>query len=112
LAGKRLFVEPSNQIDLAIIYNPNYFTCLLFLFYELYTQGELFYLLILLSHIALYHITLLIIFIFYLSNKQQDSFIDNIHHVAQFIWVFGNLVWAYGEFYYPNIDDPYPLDTA
>ena len=35
--------------------------------------------------------------------------VESAHYIAQFIWVIGNAVWAYGELYYGERDDAYPL---
>ena len=35
--------------------------------------------------------------------------VESAHYIAQFIWVIGNAVWAYGELFYENRDDPHPL---
>lgn len=35
--------------------------------------------------------------------------VESAHYIAQFIWVLGNAVWAYGELYYGERDDAQPL---
>lgn len=38
--------------------------------------------------------------------------IDHAHYTALFLWVFANLVWAAGELWDPNVDDPIPVLDA
>jgi hypothetical protein len=38
--------------------------------------------------------------------------VESAHYIAQFIWVLGNAIWAFGELYYGDRDDAYPLFSA
>lgn len=35
--------------------------------------------------------------------------VESAHYIAQFTWVMGNAVWAFGELYYGDRDDAHPL---
>lgn len=37
-----------------------------------------------------------------LTFTVKSMFIDHIHYISQFIWVSGNIVWAFGEMYHPT----------
>ena len=39
----------------------------------------------------------------------QHLMIERAHYCAQLIWVMGNTVWAYGEFYFANYDAAYSM---
>jgi len=44
--------------------------------------------------------------------RSKDLVIDHAHYFALFLWVFANLVWAAGELWDPNVDDPIPVLDA
>ena len=44
------------------------------------------------------------------SRIAQGGLVNHIHYLMQFLWVMANLVWAYGELFFPVVyDDPMPL---
>jgi hypothetical protein len=45
----------------------------------------------------------------YVSFFTDYMIVDHAHYVAQFMWVIANLVWAAGEIYDPDYDQPFPL---
>lgn len=42
----------------------------------------------------------------YLTSKHENSFVDVAHYLSILIWVIGNSVWALGEFFNGEYDDP------
>ena len=41
----------------------------------------------------------------------KGLFIDHMHYVAQLLWVSANILWAFGEIYYPENDYPFSPGT-
>lgn len=57
--------------------------------------------------------TLFIAFDFCVTSfftNRQGVVIDHAHYTAILLWVSANLIWAFGELYFPDYDDPQPLD--
>ncbi len=45
-----------------------------------------------------------------LTQPVQGGLVNHIHYLMQFLWVMANLVWAYGEMFFPVVyDDPLPI---
>jgi hypothetical protein len=43
-------------------------------------------------------------------QQAQGGLVNHIHYLMQFLWVMANLVWAYGELFFPIVyDDPLPI---
>lgn len=39
-------------------------------------------------------------------------FIEHMHYCAQFLWVVANILWAFGELFFPTYDFPYGLGST
>jgi hypothetical protein len=42
------------------------------------------------------------------ASKNKGLVIDSAHYMAQLLWVFGNMAWAYGEIYRDSLDGDAP----